>query len=551
MGKGKTSKKNVPNLVDIFSNFSKEEQTNIINNILRLGLKSLENQDNSKNCGCVTSKKKKIVDESYESSDNDTIIIEESSSEESNEISSLYPDWWGYDSQENNNNINNNKINNYHRKMIDESIQVTLSGHSYIKQKPYNKNKKKAEKVNVEYFQCSKSPGKKPWKLQSTQTDNLDSYSSDEDEKTILFNNGKNKLNNHPKISPELPICFNNRYPKKKSEFYTIPFFDSPISKPNSLKPPLLKKTQLSNSVNTSPKRSQMKNVNNSNIPKSNVDNLLYNTLEQKNYTPKTPILDSNSIPKIYQQNNISSPLKTPVSILNNTNHISTINNISPNRKFFSSSPNHNEYEIKLNSDIQSINIKYSPINKNNKNKNNEESYENNSSQLSKDELLTEGSITNNNDKHVSNISNYSDKLNKYNDLNRNYVNESPKKRIKEQIWKHLLNSKEKRSLYGNNKPIINVVDSNIDTENMNNANGSYYSCETPLSTQIKTKQEKYKRSMKEEDLNISNNTQLNILTTSNTDNYNIFDIANNYVNNYNKFKIYLNFIKKDIFNMN
>jgi len=37
MGKEKSSTKNTPNLASLFSNFSKEEQSNIINNILHLG----------------------------------------------------------------------------------------------------------------------------------------------------------------------------------------------------------------------------------------------------------------------------------------------------------------------------------------------------------------------------------------------------------------------------------------------------------------------------------------------------------------------------------
>jgi len=81
MGKEKSSTKNTPNLASLFSNFSKEEQSNIINNILHLGLKSLEKKTQiSKD---EKSNRRKNI-ESEESSDNETITID-SKSDNSNE----------------------------------------------------------------------------------------------------------------------------------------------------------------------------------------------------------------------------------------------------------------------------------------------------------------------------------------------------------------------------------------------------------------------------------------------------------------------------------
>jgi len=81
MGKEKSSTKNTPNLASLFSNFSKEEQSNIIDNILHLGLKSLEKKTQiSKD---EKSNRRKNI-ESEESSDNETITID-SKSDNSNE----------------------------------------------------------------------------------------------------------------------------------------------------------------------------------------------------------------------------------------------------------------------------------------------------------------------------------------------------------------------------------------------------------------------------------------------------------------------------------
>ncbi|KAG4107668.1 hypothetical protein H8356DRAFT_920538 [Neocallimastix lanati (nom. inval.)] len=98
MGKAKTSKsskKNDLNLANLFSNFTKEEQSNIINNILRLGLKSLEIQNNKINEKSETEgkKNKKNVSEeeseSESSSDNETITVESSSNDSSTDCSDI------------------------------------------------------------------------------------------------------------------------------------------------------------------------------------------------------------------------------------------------------------------------------------------------------------------------------------------------------------------------------------------------------------------------------------------------------------------------------
>jgi len=160
---------------------------------------------------------------------------------------SVYPEWWGYYEPNQNESRRNITKKNYRRRMVDESIQVTLSGHSYVKSDLYgqqsNTEKNKQEKTKVEYFKCNKSPSKNPWKPQSTQTDDLTYSDDDDDDDTYSIRNNNeniNRLSNHPRIDSTPP-----RYPKKKSEFFIIPFFDN--GSPTHSKPPLSKKFQASN----------------------------------------------------------------------------------------------------------------------------------------------------------------------------------------------------------------------------------------------------------------------------------------------------------------
>jgi len=90
MGKEKSKKiirKKPPNLVTLFSNFTKEEQSNIINNILHLGLKSLEEQTVRRS---QQKNNNKVIDNDIfdNSSDNETITLEGSSDTSSEDINS-------------------------------------------------------------------------------------------------------------------------------------------------------------------------------------------------------------------------------------------------------------------------------------------------------------------------------------------------------------------------------------------------------------------------------------------------------------------------------
>jgi len=90
MGKEKSKKiirKKPPNLVTLFSNFTKEEQSNIINNILHLGLKSLEEQTVRRS---QQKNNNKVIDNDIfdNSSDNETITLESSSDTSSEDINS-------------------------------------------------------------------------------------------------------------------------------------------------------------------------------------------------------------------------------------------------------------------------------------------------------------------------------------------------------------------------------------------------------------------------------------------------------------------------------
>jgi len=303
--------------------------------------------------------------------------------------------------------------------MIDESIQVTLSGHSYITRDSHrvNNNKKNPEKTKVQYYKCNKSPGKKA-KPQSTQTDNIDSSSEDEHNITDgrEYNTSQNRLNHHPKIINTSP-----RYPKKKSEFYTIPFFDSP-SRSNNSKPPLIKKTNMQSSVNSSPIKKQQ-----------NINNSLYNTPKQNNFTPKPSSLNDNEeINKMNTTPNIS-PLKSSLSNTPNNNDDDNKLNTPISVSFKNLNSNHrnkmgqntsreegqrtinlqsgnNKYRIELNSSEPLINIKYSPVSKNNmKNKINSIS------------LTYSPNRTNNN----SNNNNNNDNNNRTDDQDDNYSNYS------------------------------------------------------------------------------------------------------------------------------
>jgi len=334
--------------------------------------------------------------------------------------------------------------------MIDESIQVTLTGHSYINKNPYKSfnngsEKNKPERTKVQYFKCNKSPGKKPWKPQSTQTDDLDDYSDNEyrGSNRNLFGSGygngingmRNKLSNHPRINTMSP---SPRYPKKKSEFYTIPFFDSPRSAKS--KPPLPRKP-FSNSVNSSPRK-------------------------QNNSSPNN--VDQNSSPIQSPNNDIKTPTMPSNNNMNNYSNLP--------EKYYTQDNNNNiddasidDYcEVKVDPNDHSINIRYSPGVKKDSNKNNSPVYKS-------------GQLNNNNDDYGNSYNNNKDYLNNnYNSIpsliNRKNSPYSSINNIKSPTNK---DSKIKNSL--NNLNPYHDSTNSYNSLNSNKYNNNYNSIPSPI----------------------------------------------------------------------